>query len=227
MKNFWEKFKELVSRAWNGLTKIGKILLGLIVVGAIILVSFLLAKDTDEDKQDNNSPEIAQVYEPSIGTPLPPDTTGGVTGDVGGVSTTEPSTTTTTEPQTTTTFVAPHAGVDLNEPIAYSNTDLKFAATLPAGSKVSEEGTRVVFNTKTNALQYIVSTNQSTESLSDVEAQLRNSTTASNISYITFNGIKTLKFTAKDYGTGYAFVSKGKIYYLLGNSQYFSTFKLL
>lgn len=222
MKNLWEKFKELVSRAWNGLTKIGKILLGLIVMAAIILISFALAKDTDEDKQDEDTPEIAQVYEPSIGTPLPADNAGSVTGNVNGASTMEVS-----NSQPTTSFVAPRAGVDPNEPIAYSNSDYNFAATLPAGSLVSEQNSRIVFSSKNKSLQYIVSINESSETLSDIELQLRNSPTASNISQTTFNNTKALKFSAKGFGTGIVFVSNGKVFYLLGDSNYFSTFKLL
>jgi hypothetical protein len=224
MRNIWEKIKIFFVEIWNGLTRVGRILLGLILVAAIVLVGFLVnGKSTDdaENVDSNRTPEIAQVYEPSIGTPLPPDNPGAV----GGATTTEPSD--QTHDHETTAFVAPHTGTDPNEPVAYSSTDLNFAAVLPVGSEVKEDGTRTMFTSPTGSLYYVVSVNQSTESLSDIELQLRNSPTAGNISYSDFSNTKALKFSAKGYGAGLVFVSNGKIYYLLGNKEYFSTFKLL
>lgn len=231
MKNLWEKFKEFVSRAWNGLTKIGKILLGLIVIATIVLFSVALVKNTNEDthdqnKHDEDAPEIAQVYEPSIGTPLPADNSGGTIGNINGASTTEsPESTNTAE--STTNFIAPHSGIDPKEPVVYSNADYKFAATLPAGSLVSEHNSRIVFSSKNKSLHYIVSINKSSETLNDIELQLRNSPTASNISRTTFNGAEALKFSAQGFSTGIVFVNNDKVYYLLGDNSYFSTFKLL
>ena len=223
MKNFWGKTKAFLSQMWNGLTKAGRVLFGLIAVALVILVVFATAKNTDENKHEEISPEITQVYEPSIGTPLPADNPGAV----GGATTTEPSTTENPARQPTTALVAPKSGVDPNEPVAYESKNLKFAATLPAGAEVSEESTRITFNSKQGALHYIVSVNQSSETLSEVESQLRNSPTVSHILPTTINNKKALQFNAKGYGTGIAFVSNGSVYYLLGNSNYFSTFKLL
>ena len=223
MRNIWEKIKIFFIELWAGLSRVGRILVGLIIAAALVLIGFLVfAQDTDDTQNEdsNRDPEIAQVFEPSIGTPLPPDNPGAV----GGATTTESS---DKAPENTTTeFVAPPSGVDPNDPTKYSSTDLNFAATLPVGSQVKEETTSTTFTSRTGSLYYVVSVNQSNENLADVESQLRNSPSASNISKTTFNNAQALKFSAKGYGTGIAFVANGKVYYLLGDSNYFSTFKL-
>lgn len=224
MRNLWEKFKAFLKRIWDGLTTIGRIILGLIIIAAVVLVSFAFSKDTDEDKQENN-PEITQVYEPSIGTPLPPDVaeTGSTTnsGNVSGASTAEPS-------NTAPTFVAPAAGIDDSEPIKYESSTLKFTAVLPAYSQVNEQTDGVKFSSANGKLHYVVSVNSvGSENLASIEAQLRNSPTASNISYTQIGNTNALKFNAKGYGTGIAFIANSKIYYLLGNGQYFTDFKVL
>jgi hypothetical protein len=223
MRNIWEKIKDFFITLWNGLTRVGRILLGLILAALVVLVVYATSSDTSENKEENKTPEIAQVYEPSIGTPLPPDVPAeSGSGEVGGAATTEPST------PGTTAFVAPDAGVDDDEPIKYDNSSLKFAAVLPAYSQVSEQSDGVKFTSAQGTLQYIVSVNDAgTETLEGIESQLRNSPTASNISYSTVGNLKALKFSAKGYGTGMAFIANGKIYYLLGSQQYFSDFKLL
>lgn len=223
MKNFWEKIKTFFRRIWNGLTTAGRIILGLILVAAVILISFAFSKESDKTSEENSSPEIAQVYEPSIGTPLPPDVNQeGVTGNVGGATTDEASTST---PQTN--FIAPAAGVDDSKPIKYESSALRFAAVLPAYSQVNEQSDGVKFTSRDGTLHYIVSVNDAgTENLASIESQLRNSPTANNITYTNINNSQAIKFTAKGYGTGITFIANGKIYYLLGNSQFFSEFSL-
>ncbi len=226
MKNFWEKIKAFFSRIWQGLTVAGRIIFGLIIIGLIILAVYALS-DTgknDTSSDNKNEPEIAQVYEPSIGSPLPADTPGETSwenvGTVAGESTTVAS---TSEPK-----LAPNAGVDPKAPISYENTNLKFSATLPASTKVNEKNDSVSFTSKQGNLLYIVSTqNAGTETLKTIEAQLNNSPSTTNISTTSFANTPALKFSNADLGTGTVFISNGKIYYLLGDNKYFSTFKTL
>ncbi len=227
-------------RLWAKLTVAGRIIFGIILLGLIILVIILIANAKDDESrttENNNTPEIAQVYEPSIGSPLPADVPAetnwdnvGKNGSVAGASTTTPSTNdqATSDTAPTEVKVAPKAGVDPNEPISYTNAALKIAVTLPAGTNVSEQGDKIVFTSKQGGLLYIVSTsNTGSETLQTIEAQLRNSPSTTNISYSTFTGRQSLKFSSKEYGSGTVFLANGKIYYLLGNSQHFANFKTL
>ncbi len=230
--------KDFIMRIWAKLTVAGRIILGIILLGLIILVVVLIvnAKD-DESKTSENSdsPEIAQVYEPSIGSPLPADvpaeTNWDNVGKVAGDSTTTPSTTNDQAAPTTTpaeSKVAPKTGIDPNSPIDFSSNALKFAAALPAGTNVYEQNDKVVFTTKQGSLLYIVSTtNAGSETLQTIEAQLRNSPSTTNITSVTFVGKQSLKFSSKEYGNGLVFIANGKIYYLLGNEKQFSSFKTL
>lgn len=231
MKNLWEK-----------LSLAGKIIFSVIIVLIIALIVILIVrhnkKSSESSDNNSNTPEVAQVYEPSIGTPLPPDVKPGGdqtsvaatvenSGEVAGATTNEPSNASTPE-QAQQMMVAPKTGIDPNDPVEYENSSLKFKATLPAGTQVSEQASDVKFTNKSGSLYYMVSTvNAGAETLQTITAQLNNSPTASNISYTTFGSNKTqaIKFTAKNFGQGVAVIANGKIYYLLGNSKYFSDFK--
>jgi hypothetical protein len=238
MRNFWEKIKgffvwiwtfvkTFFSNIWTGLSTAGRILLGLILIALIGLVAYATYDGKDNNKEESNSPEVAQVFEPSIGTPIPPDQPSRPSGEVGGATTTEPSAS-EPAPAPATTFEAPKSGVDPSEPVDYKNDALKFAAVLSPGTQVIEQNDEIEFITNYGALQYLVSVNDSgNETLASIESQLRNSPTASNISYTNISNQKAISFNAKGYGTGIAFIANGKIYYLLGNNQYFSTFKVM
>lgn len=224
------KIRDFFSRVWHGLTVAGRIIIGVILIIIIVLIAFALSNNKDDNKGDENNPEVAQVYEPSIGSPLPADTNESVSQDtkvtatVAGDSTTTSS---TEETPTTNWMVAPNAGVDPNEPIVYENNSLRFTATLPAGTKVDEQTEKVAFTSEASKLLYIVSTQSvGSETLKTVEAQLSNSPTVSNIQSASFAGQQAIQFTSKDYGTGTVFIANGKIYYLLGNSKYFADFKI-
>jgi hypothetical protein len=232
---YMEKIKLFFLSIWDGLTRAGRIILGLIVIAIIVLLALLIGKNKDKDDDDKKGPEVAQVYEPSIGAPLPPDVKEdgvNVSARVDGASTSEPSTPeppkTEPAPNYEAPKVAPASGVDLSKPIAYQNSNLKFAATLPAGSNIDEQGDLVTFTSKQGSLLYLVSiTNAGSESLQTIASQLRNSPGVSNISYVTFSGNSALQFNSKEYGTGLVFIANGKIYYLFGHSQYFYGFKTI
>lgn len=218
---------------FKSLSRAGRIVLGIWLLCLIALIAFFVIRNNkDDDSDKDNSPEVAQIYEPSIGSPLPADTPGGAVttepsnsadeknGTVAGDSTTTPS----------TEMVAPATGIDPSKPVAYENSSLKFAATLPAGTQVEEQnntqGSRIIFTSKQGSLLFIVSTSTAnSESLQTIESQLRNSPSASNITATKFGGKSALQFTSKEYGNGVVFIANGKIYYLLGNSKYFPTFK--
>lgn len=232
MKNFWDKIKTFFKRIWHGLTMAGRIIFGVIILG-IIAVGVYAASDKKENKNnDDNKPEVAQTFEPSIGSPLPAYTPGDqtkVTSQVGGASTTEPS---DTEPSNSETekmaMVAPETGLNPTKPVPYENKSLNFAATLPAGSNIDEQNTEIRFSSASGNLQYLVSVNDvGTETLSDIQAQLSNSPTTKNINPTKFGNYDALKFSAAGYGSGMVFIANGRAYYLLGNNQYFGTFKLL
>jgi uncharacterized protein YfiM (DUF2279 family) len=237
MRNLWQKIKSFFSRIWHGLTVAGRIIAGLIILGLVGLTVYAATNDTDKkDSEKSSEPEVAQVYEPSIGSPLPPDNSGNdgasVTASVAGESTTvasnnESPMTTTKNVVTEDMKIAPPTGVDPNAPIKYQNDQYQFAAVLPAGSNVSEKNGQVEFRSTSGKLQYLVSIHDSTDTLANIEAQLRNSSTASGISPTKFAGQNALRFNAAGYGSGIVFVANGKTYYLLGDSHQFDTFKTI
>jgi hypothetical protein len=232
MRNLWIKIKEFFSKIWNGLSRAGRIIVGIILLALIGTVVYVSVNKNDDNNKDK-SPDVAQVYEPSIGTPLPPDEPN-TNGQVGGATTTQPSPTPTPAPSTTPPATstenrtAPHTGVDPKEPVQYSNDSLNFAATLPAGSNVKELPDQIVFTSKAGALQYIVSVAPAkNETLSSLASQLKNSPSISTITPSNFQTHSALLFNSKDYGQGLVFIQNGQAYYLLGNNQYFTTFRTI
>ena len=235
-------------KIWKDLSLAGRIVVGVWALALIGLIIFLVVRHNDDKKDtsssDSNTPEVAQVYEPSIGTPLPADVqpNGSGTsvtaevensGEIAGATTTDPfvvpspSPAPSTPEQIAASLVAPATGIDPNKPIPYENASLKFRATLPAGTQVTQNNSDVKFTTKSGALYYVVSVSDSgTETLKTIEAQLKNSPTVSNIVYGNFNNTQVLNFSAKGYGQGMVIIANGKIYYLLGNSQNFANFKI-
>lgn len=241
MKNLWQKLKEFALKIWHGLTVTGRVIAGAILVGLLILVAYTASKNEDKNN-DNDGPEVAQVYEPSIGSPLPPDVntesatnSTKITAQVGGASTTEPSNNSaenkTAEEKMVSTNntdfkVAPKTGINPNDPIQYQNDELRFAVALPAGTKVSEENGQVTFTSSNGSLLYTVSTN-SIDSLSNVRAQLQRSPAVANITDTKFANSSALQFIAQGYGSGLVFIANGKTYYLLGNKSLFSSLKTI
>ncbi len=227
MRNIWQKLNGFFRQIWNGLTLAGRVIVGIIIIGLAGLIVYAATNNTSNDNGDKKGPEVAQVYEPSIGSPLPADTN--LNGAVSGASTTEPSNTTNNAPEDTITVterVAPPTGVNPDAPIKYENLKLGFAAILPARSNVTEADSQIRFTSKDGQLQYVVSVNNTgTDTLSSIEAQLNNSPTAKNIVRTKFAGSDALQFSAEGYGAGVVFVVNGKTYYLLGNQTHFASFE--
>ena len=224
MRNFWDKIKNFFRQAWNGLTTAGKVIAGLIIIGLVGLTVYAASeKQSNNNEENKDNPEVAQVYEPSIGSPLPADQAR--PGEVGGASTTEPAA--APAPTETPERVAPATGIDPNAPVKYRSEQLGFASTLPAGSTVQETDSQIKFTDTNGQLLFMVSVNAGTDSLQSLESQLQNSPSVTNISRAQFANLPSLKFTVANYGSGTAFVYDGKTYYLYGTAQYFSAFALL
>ena len=121
MQTFWQKIQEYFKKAWHGLTIAGRIIGGLILIGVIGFVIYAVAKD-DNKHDDKGSPEVAQINEPSIGTPLPPDVPGKdmkVSGAVTTESFQAPKPSDATIEGRPDSKVAPHTGADLGGPSLY------------------------------------------------------------------------------------------------------------
>lgn len=225
----WQSIRGLVSRIFTRPNTEGlhmserlrptvKYIASLAIIGVVVLGAIMLIKGNNDDESENG-PEIAQIYEPSIGTPLPPDEPG----------LTPSPTPTPVAPKTGVDLkVAPKTGVDDNEPVSYKNVELKFAATLPAHTQVKEKANSVTF-ASTSGWYYTVTTSaQGSETLETIKAQLANSSSVKNLVATKFNDIAALQFTSSEFGgNGIAFIKDKTIYYLLGNQKYFSTFQLI
>jgi hypothetical protein len=232
--------KEQLLKIWASLGKAGKGLLGLVIAAILATSVFAVANKQGSDSQP--APEIAQVYEPSIGTPLPPDVAGGAVAEAPAA----PETATTPQAgQSQGEFSQPSRGYLTGQepavsaavrslepadsgPVQYQNTLLKFAATLPSDSRITENADGATFSTPQGKLLYLVSVSEAGgDSLQHIENQLRNSSSVSNLIYTQAVGQPALSFTAHGLGSGLAIVANGKVYYLFGSNQYFPEFKLI
>lgn len=223
----WTRLKIFFASLWAKIKGAGKWLVaGLLGLVLIIGGVYALTQDNDKKSDSSNQPEVAQVYEPSIGTPLPPDNNGSTTiessesGQVAGDSTTDVSATVSDGSNTnsTTSFTAPSAGIDPSQPIKYENSNLVFRATLPAGTKVTEHTNNVTFYSASGELLYNVDVMISSDSLETISAQLKASTDVNNISKTTFAGLNALQFNSNGLN-GYVVVKNNRAYYFIGHSN--------
>lgn len=252
MRSFFAKLGGFFSWIGQKIVQGGKWLVTGLLLLAIIVVGVLLANNGDDETEPETTsdrPEIAQVFEPSIGTPLPPDrdgsdsdeTTESITGEVAGEEDTQSSPSeesNDTEERTDQTdnnqeatpesnnsetprFIAPATGINPNAPIDYSSP-LGFSITLPAGSNVIETGNTVQF-TKNNQLLFSVE-QTGNQTQSDIIAQLKLSS-ASNISAETFAGKKAVRFTLGGQ-SGLAIQTGQHTLYLIGDASYLNQISL-
>ncbi len=205
----------------------------LLLIGLALLGTILFVRSREKDNKTDSSPEVAQVYEPSIGSALPPDFRGSVSGDVTPSPAPSPTPTPAMAPTTgvnlSEQFVAPNAGVDPNDPVEYVNPTFGFTATLPPGSNVEDKNGAITFITKQDTWYYSVMINdQRNVSLQELETQLKNSPSVRNLKTATFQNSPALQFTSSDLGgPTTVFIKNGKVYYLIGNIAYFSSFKTI
>ncbi len=217
-KSFWT----LLSAKLRGF---GKWLIGGIVALIVLIVALIGIHNSDNKDSDKTEtakkPEVAQVYEPSISTPLPPDTTPSDSSS----STTTPSDSgtvagaTTTEPSTSTTYVAPATGINDADPIHYENTALNLKAILPAHTQVKETNTSVSFYSPLGKLLYQVDMVKAKSSLEQISAQISASPEVIKVTKSNFAGNQAIQFTTKK-AVGYALVTTGQIYYFTGDANF-------
>ncbi len=231
----WTKFKEFIAWLWGKIKLGGKwVLAGVIALALIVAGIFSLDKNTS--KQNSNSdarPEVAQVYEPSIGTPLPPDTTGGQS-EVSGAVTTEPSTiqTTPTQEETNTTnsqqvtYIAPNTGVDDTKPFVYTNQQLGFTVMLDGGTQVEEQLEGVKFTSKTGTLLfYVVTSKNNSETQDSIINQLSASNMTNQISKSNFLSYPSVSYLQNNQ-KALVVLTTNKIYYIVGEQKYFKNISL-
>ncbi len=216
-KSFWS----LLSTKLKGF---GKWLLGGIVALVVLIIALVGIQNSDNKDSDKTEtakkPEIAQVYEPSIGTPLPPDTT-----PSDNSSTTTPADTgivagaATTEPSKNTTYTAPQTGINDTDPIQYENSEINFKAVLPAHAIVKENKSSVSFYSATGKLLYQVDAIKAKSDLRQIYAQIKTSPEVTKVIQANFAGHEAIQFTTKK-SVGYALVIKDQVYYFTGNTNY-------
>ena len=233
---------------WGKIKAGGRWLVTILVLAALIIVGIIIYNNNSDSNNEPSSgavrPEVAQVFEPSIGTPLPPDTQvepdqavqtpadsqNSATEATPEATTTPPTTAAPTTgtvagSATSTTYVAPKSGINLNAPITYNNSTYKFTATLPARSTVREEGSTISFFSANGNLLYSMSVVTNPESLDTIIEQLQNSDGVTAISKTTKFGYPAIQFT-KNSTSGLVVLNNSTAYYLIGQKSYFEQFKI-
>jgi hypothetical protein len=219
MSPFFTKARERVVVVWQRAKPYGKhILSGLLLLLIAALGISLLNQD---DKDTEKNPEVSQVYEPSISTPLPPDINPDAQPDAS--TTTEPSPEVASDNTNNESLTAPHTGIDDDEPVYYTNDELKFAAELPPKTGVKETSDGIIFSSVSGQTYYAVSTSPAgRETLQTIKAQLQNSPGVNNITDANLDGWAALRFSSYT-RSGIAFIKDGTIYYIVGQ-LYLETF---
>ncbi len=228
------KFQLFLTLLWAKIKGAAKWLVGGLAALAVLVIALIGLNSDDTKKETTNTrPEIAQVYEPSISTPLPPDNNStesdpnatrpeANTGQVAGATTTESfnsnSAATSTAPQV---FVAPKSGINDYEPIKYENTVLGIKTTLPAGTQVIEKNSSITFYSKSGSLLYTLDVIDTKDTLEKILEQLQTSTNISKISKTNFANNPALQFSInKNALNGYIISKNNKAYYFIGNNKY-------
>jgi hypothetical protein len=206
----WSKLKEIFSN-------FASIVITIILLAAIVVAGIVIA-NKEEDKKSDNNPEVAQIFEPSISTPLPPD----VNEDAGKteVASTEDQGKVAGDSTTETKFVAPPTGVNPNNPIPYENSKYGISITVPAHTNISEQNNLINFGNL-----FYIHLVESSDSLEQISKQLSASSEVNNIQSTTLSGKEALKFTLNN-ETGYVLIKNNQAYYLIGQDKYLSQIKL-
>ena len=219
----WSKVKEFFGN-------VASAIISILLVIALIAAGIIIAnknKNTQENTSNKN-PEVSQVFEPSIGTPLPADVTteeettqtpAQDSGTVAGENTTEPSQPAATS-SSTTSYVAPTSGIDPTSPIPYYNETYGIRITLPAHTKISERPAFISFGKL-----FTINIVSNAESLDTIASELSHSPEVSNVRPTILSGTQALTFTTKE-TTGYVVVKNNKAYYLIGQDRYITQIKI-
>lgn len=230
----WIKFKEFFAWLWGEIKQGGKWVIGGLIA-LILIVAGIFSLNNNENNKNTSSdsrPEVAQVYEPSIGTPLPPDTSEGKA-EVSGAVTNTPSTAegtnqndTTNSTAQQTTYIAPSTGVDDNKPFVYKNSDLNFQALLDGGTQVEERSEGIKFTSKSGKLLFYVTVSKSgSETHDSLVSQLSASTMTSQISKTSFLGLPAVNYLQNNQNA-LAVLKTNSVYYIVGEQKYFKNISL-
>ncbi len=216
----WIKIKEFFAWLWEKIKMAWKWIVGAVLAIALIIAS-VTAIDTnnsDENQKTEARPEIAQLFEPSIGTPLPADTTTNE-GMVDSAQTTEPAPAPAPEP---VTYSAPATGVDDDEPFVYENTELGFKVNLEGRTQVIEASEGTKFQTKSGQLLFYVVAVNTKQTSTEIIEQLKNSPGVTSISQSSFQNLSAVSFIQN--GQNGLTILGNKSFYLIGDKTTFSRF---
>ena len=225
----WTKIKAFFSWIWLKIKSGAKWILAVIIIIALAVAGIfaIVNKDDKTDSTDKNV-EVAQIFEPSIGTPLPPDVieTGG---EISGAETTTPSSSDNSSDlqESATQYVAPNTGVNDNDPFVYKNSKLGFQVSLAGGTQVVEatEGTQFI-SKNGKLLFYTVMIPAKGISVADISNQLKHSTGTANITTSSFGSLPAVSFSQNNQN-GLALITSEKLYYLVGDKNYFKNFSTI
>lgn len=238
----WQSIKRFFTDLFEGLGEAGQYLIT--GIGVIILVagSILIAQQWTKNTQNPNSDkEVAQGPGASIGEALSPDVNIEIVEDpdkdktIGQSQVNNEGQTIAVEnseisgevktAQTETYFISPATGLDPNKPITYTNDDLGFKLTLPAGAQVVEKGSSIDIYTKDGALLANITTVDTADSLSDVKAQLSFSPEISSLQDSNLANRSALQYNVNNL-TGYAVKNNNRLFYLTGQNEILTKFSL-
>jgi hypothetical protein len=101
----------------------------------------------------------------------------------------------------------------------YQNNDFGFSATVPPDAQVTVSENKVTAIGPAGIFWTLTKYENTTETLDSLETQLRSSPSVTSLAHTTLGNIPALVFTSPnlDGGTGYAFIFKNRLYYLVGN----------
>lgn len=223
----WTKIKGFFAWLWLKIKLGGKWIVGGIIALAVIITGIFALSKEESSRKDNSDkrPEIAQVFEPSIGTPLPPDTNP-EQGGVGGTQTSEPSDSPTTTEQESSGYVAPPTGVDDDIPFTYKSEEFNFSVNLAGGTQVDEQNEGVRFTTKPGkVLISVVVVESKNETATNIINQLKNSVGTTSLTETKFSSLPAVSFSQNG-ENGLVVITKDKVYYLTGDQSYFKNISL-
>lgn len=192
---------------------IGSALLIILVVTGVFLAN-------KQNKQNKNSePEIAQIFEPSIGTPLPPDINPEITPNESTPETNSANENVTGAVEGATTFIAPQTGIDPSQPIRYQSSEFGFYVVLPAKTVIKERGSQIDFFTPAGKLFGTVSQTPSNISIEEIKNQLNLSLNVTELQSTQYQNFPALSFR-KDHLLGWAVLSNNNTLYILGSPDF-------
>lgn len=101
----------------------------------------------------------------------------------------------------------------------YRNVAFGFSTTVPADAQVVVSGDKVTANGPSGIFWTLTKYDNTPETLDTIETQLSSSPSVTSLARTTLGNIPALVFTSPNLegATGYAFITNGRLYYLVGN----------